>query len=135
MILIVPSRLDVDKADTMVINRVKQVWSVLHDIDDIPIDGLNEQQRQQVQTILQGCQEVLDELKAKLDKSHILAYTTPDWKTRARQAWKRITWDQTDIDRFRDRITSAISLFNLLMGRINQSVPPVSFPACLFIWI
>lgn len=96
------------------------MWTVLHDIHDIPADGLNEQQKQDIQTILEGCREVLKDLKVKLDKSEVLAYTTPDWKTRARQAWSRITWDQVEIDRLRDRITSTITLFNLLMSKINQ---------------
>ncbi|OXV08528.1 hypothetical protein Egran_03709 [Elaphomyces granulatus] len=60
--------------------EVKRVWTVLHDIHDIPVDGLNKQQGQDVQRILQGCREVLEDLKVKLDKSKVLAYTTSDWK-------------------------------------------------------
>lgn len=100
-------------------HRVKRVWIVLHDLNDLPADGLNKQQRQDVQTILDGCREVLKDLKLKLDKSEVLAYTTTNWKSKARQAWSRITWDQVEIDRLRDRITSTISLFNLLMSKIN----------------
>ena len=56
----------------------------------------------------------------KLNRSQVLAYTISDWKVKARQAWSRVTWDQVEIDRLRERITSTISLFNLLMGKINQ---------------
>ncbi|KAL2821430.1 ankyrin [Aspergillus cavernicola] len=106
----------------IVLDEVKRVWAVLHDIDDIPIDGLTPQQSQQMHEVLQGCQEVLGDLKVQLDKSHILAHTTPDWKDKARRAWRRIAWDQTEIDRLRDRVTSTVSLFNLLMSKINQTL-------------
>lgn len=101
-------------------HRVKRVWIVLHDLNDLPADGLSEQQRQDIQAILDGCREVLQDLKVKLDKSEILAYTTTDWKSMARQAWSRIRWDQVEVDRLRGRITSTVSLFNLLMSKISQ---------------
>lgn len=96
------------------------MWTVLHDIHDIPADGLNEQGKQDIQTILEGCREALKNLKIKLDKSEVVAYTGCDWKTKARQAWGKITWDQVEIDRLRDRITSVMTVFNQLMSRINQ---------------
>lgn len=70
--------------------------------------------------ILDGCRDVLRDVKAKLDKSDVLAYTSTDWKSEARRAWSRITWDQAEIDRLRDRIASTISLSNLVMNKINQ---------------
>ncbi|XHF98069.1 hypothetical protein AWENTII_001639 [Aspergillus wentii] len=102
--------------------EVKRVWTVLHDIQDIPVDGLDSQQEKDIQRVLQGCREVIEDLKLELDKSQVLAYTTSDWKAKARQAWSRITWDQGEMDRLRDRIVSTISLFNLVMGKINQNL-------------
>ncbi|PKY01209.1 ankyrin [Aspergillus campestris IBT 28561] len=103
-------------------DEVKRVWAVLHDLDDIPIDGLNQQQGRDVQDISQGCREVLEELKVKLDRSQVLAYTNSDWRSKARQAWCRVTWDQIEIDRLRDRITTTVTVFNLLMGKINRTL-------------
>lgn len=107
-------------ADIWEYHRVKRVWIVLHDLNDLPADGLSEQQQKDIQTILDGCREVLRDVKLKLDKSDIVAQKTTHWKAWARQAWRRITWDQVEIDRLRDRITSTVSLFNLLMSKINQ---------------
>ena len=56
----------------------------------------------------------------KLDRSQVLAYTNSDWRLKARQAWCRVTWDQIEIDRLRDRITTTVALFNLLIGKLNQ---------------
>ena len=87
---------------------------------DVPSYAVNEYHEQDLRIILDGCREILNDLKAKLDKSQGIAQTDADWRSKARQAWSRITWDQVEIERFRDRITSTVSLLNLLMSRINQ---------------
>jgi hypothetical protein len=94
--------------------------SVVHDVNEITFDGLSDQQSKQLKTILVGCRDVLEELQDKLDKSHVLSYSTREWKLMARIAWARITWDQAEIDRFREKVTSSMSLFNSLMRVINQ---------------
>ncbi|PLN76154.1 ankyrin [Aspergillus taichungensis] len=103
-------------------DEVKRVWTVLHDLEDIPVNGLNKQQARDVQDVSQGCREVLEELKVKLDRSQVLAYTSSDWRSKARQAWCRVTWDQVEIDRLRERITITATLFNLLISKLNQTL-------------
>lgn len=103
-------------------NRIKSLWAVLHDLNDIPQEGISVQQKSEIESIVQKGREVLLEIDDKLSKHNVLAYTTPNWKTRALRAWSRINWDPAEVNSLRSRITSCISLFNLIMGKINQDL-------------
>lgn len=98
---------------------MKCLWSLLHDIEDIPEEGLNAQQTFKVHEIVRACRDVLDDIRAPLDRNQILAYHALDWKSKARQAWSRIRWDQSEVDGWRARVTSNVTMFNALMARIN----------------
>jgi hypothetical protein len=101
-------------------NRVKSLWAVLHDLDDIPKEGLSVHQKSEMEAIVQKGREVLLEIESKLSKYNVLAFATSNWKNKALRAWSRINWDPAEINSLRSRITSCISLFNLVMGKINQ---------------
>jgi hypothetical protein len=82
-----------------------------------------DEQVEEMEGFLQNCQDLLAELSLKLYNLQVLADdSSPDWKQKARRAWKRITWDQKEINEYRSTIVSNITLFNLLVGRINQYV-------------
>jgi hypothetical protein len=81
-----------------------------------------------VNQIIQSCDAVLQDLDSRLQKFHILAKdSTPEWTGRMRQAWKRIRWNQAEINNFRSRIVSNISLLNLIVGNTNQYVNSILF--------
>ena len=77
-------------------------------------------QKGEIESIVQKGREVLLEIEHKLSKYNVLAYTTSNWKTKALRAWSRINWDPAEISSLRSRITSCISLSNLVLGKINQ---------------
>lgn len=96
---------------------------MLHRIEDLDEDDFEDEQVEEMERILQNCQDLLSELSLKLDKLQLLANdSSPDWKQKARRAWKKITWDQMEINEYRSRIVSNITLFNLLVGSNNQYV-------------
>lgn len=96
---------------------------MLHRIEELDEDDFEEEQVEEIERILQNCQDLLSEISLKLDKLQVLSNdSSPDWKQKARRTWKRITWDQKEINEYRSRIVSNITFFNLLMGGINQYV-------------
>lgn len=101
-------------------NRVRSLWAVLHDLNDIPKEGLSVHQKSEMETIVQKGREVLLEIEGKLSKYNVLAFTSSNWKSKALRAWSRINWDPAEVNSLRSRITSCISLFNLVIGKINQ---------------
>lgn len=101
------------------------------------VEGLDEeefdQQKDDVNQVIQSCDNVLRDLDSRLRKFHVFAKdSTPDWADRVRQAWKRIRWDQAEINNFRSRIVANISLMNLIISQANQYVESNLF--CSFSW-
>lgn len=103
-----------------IINSVKSLWALLHDLNDIPNEGLSTTQKMELDIIVQRGREVLLEIEHKLSKYNVLAFATSDWKTKAVRAWSRVKWDPAEVDSMRNRITYCLSLWNLVMGKINQ---------------
>ncbi|RAH64392.1 uncharacterized protein BO66DRAFT_242507 [Aspergillus aculeatinus CBS 121060] len=101
---------------------VKSLWAVLHDLDDIPKDGLSATQKAELDVIVQRGREVLMEIEGKLSKYNVLAYTASDWKSKATRAWSRVKWDPVEVDSLRNRITYCLSLWNLVMSKMNQYI-------------
>ncbi|KGO73992.1 hypothetical protein PITC_040120 [Penicillium italicum] len=102
--------------------EIKSLWAVLHDLNDIPKEGLSVRQKSEMESIVQKGREVLLEIEEKLSKSNVLAFATSNWKSKALRAWSRINWDPAEVKSLRSRITSCISLFKLVMGKINQEL-------------
>ncbi|OBT43608.1 hypothetical protein VE00_07037 [Pseudogymnoascus sp. WSF 3629] len=101
--------------------EVESLIFTLHRIDGLDEKEFDSQQKDGVHKVIKGCQNVLEELSAKLNKLHVMANdSTPDWKGKVRQTWKRLRWDQTEINNFRSRIVSNISMLNLIVGKANQ---------------
>ncbi|KAJ5892886.1 hypothetical protein N7504_009577 [Penicillium tannophilum] len=102
--------------------EIKSLWAVLHDLNDIPKEGLSVHQKSEIESIVQKGREVLLEIEDKLSKYNVLAFKTPNWKSNALRAWSRIKWDPAEVSNLRSRIMSCISLFNLVIGNINQDL-------------
>ncbi|GLA93226.1 hypothetical protein AtubIFM61612_010418 [Aspergillus tubingensis] len=101
---------------------VKSLWALLHDLNDIPNEGLSATQKTELDIIVQRGREVLLEIEHKLSKYNVLAFASSDWKTKAVRAWSRVRWDPAEVDSMRSRITYCLSLWNLVMGKINQDL-------------
>ena len=100
---------------------MKNLSNVLRDVDDvIPQRDLTSQQKKKLDEIAQGCCNALEELKEKLDKCQELDSSVRGISGKSRRMWKRLHWDQKDMDQFRSRITLNISLFNAFLGRITR---------------
>ncbi|RMZ91406.1 hypothetical protein DV736_g1357, partial [Chaetothyriales sp. CBS 134916] len=96
--------------------EVKSLLNVLRDIEDL-LDqrDLSDQQKTELSEIVQGCRGVLEDLEKILDKYQELDPTTKGFTGRSRRVWKRLRWDQSDIDGFRSRVTSNISMLNVFL--------------------
>lgn len=95
---------------------------MLRDIDDfVTQQDLDDQKGLEV---AQGCAKVLEDLEETLDKYQELDPSTKrKGKTeKTRRIWKRIQFDQTEIDRHRSRITLNIGALNTFLARITGLV-------------
>lgn len=110
--------------------RVESLSTVLYRIDGLDDNEFNTQQQNEMNKAILGCHNVSMELEATLNKFGILKNnSTAHWKDTVRRAWKRTRWDQAEIDNFRSRVVSNISLFNNVVSNINQFVLlKLSFP-------
>ena len=109
-------------------DRVKNLSNVLRDIDDVlPQRDLPKQQKIEFGEIIRSCQEVFKELEVMLDKYQELDPNTKGFTGRSRRVWKKLKWDQKDIDGFRSRITSNVLLLNTFLDRINRSATFLTF--------
>ncbi|KAL4782320.1 ankyrin repeat-containing domain protein [Aspergillus varians] len=101
--------------------EVESLILALHHIDDLDETEFDSKQRDDLNKVIQSCQDVLRDLEAKLNKMHILANdSTPDWKGRVYKTWRRVRWDQDEVNNSRSRIVSNISLLNLMVGNANK---------------
>jgi hypothetical protein len=100
---------------------VKVLSTVLRDVDDVlPQRDLSSQQKKDLDEIAQGCHDVLNELKEKLDKNQELDSNVKGIGGKSRRMWKRFQWDQMEIDQFRNRLKLNISAFDMFLGRITR---------------
>ena len=106
---------------TVGFTRVTSLSIILEDVRIIlPQRDLTDEQKTGLDEIAQGCRSVLKELEDTLDKYQGLDSNIKGLGGRSRRVWKRLKWDQKDIDSFRNRITSNIALLNAFLGRITR---------------
>ena len=112
---------------TIIFNSVKVLSNVLRDVDDVlPQRDLSSQQKEDLDEIARGCQDVLNRLKEKLDESEELDSKVKGISGKSRRMWKRFQWDQTEIDQFRNRVGLNITAFGTFLGRITRFYLPLS---------
>ena len=85
-----------------------------------PDESLTDQQKTTLNGISQGCQHVLNDLNAHLDKYQEIVPVANGAHGRARRVWKRLRWEQNVINDFRQRIASNIQALTLFLTGINQ---------------
>lgn len=86
----------------------------------LPQRDLTDQQKSELCDISKRCHSVLEELNKKLNEFKELDTKTRSLYGKPQRVWKRLKWDQNDIDRFRSRVGSNILLFNTFLGRISR---------------
>ncbi|KAL9607517.1 MAG: hypothetical protein Q9167_007572 [Letrouitia subvulpina] len=100
-------------------DEVKSLSNVLRDIEDVlPLRDLADIQEKELHEIAQGCRNALKDLENTLDKYQELDKSRKALSGRPRWIWKRLRWDQKDIDRMRNRISSHVLLLNTFFGQI-----------------
>jgi hypothetical protein len=102
-------------------DSVKSLSNVFRDVDDVQSQrDLTSQQKQSLDEIAQGCHNVLEQLNKTLDKYQELDASARGINGKSRRVWKRLQWDQKDIDQFRSRITLNITAFGTFLGQITR---------------
>jgi Cdc6-like AAA superfamily ATPase len=100
---------------------VRSLAIVLQDTDVIFSDkDLDADQKRYLDDIDRGCQNVLTELQQVLDKNGELSSPTGSLGKRFTRAWKRMKWDQEEINGLRNRLSSNISLLSAFNGRLTR---------------
>jgi hypothetical protein len=102
-------------------NRVKNLSSVLQDIDDIlTARDLSNHQQTELGNVIKHSQSVLQELNKILTKFKELDPVAKGIDGKPRRVWKRFRWGQKEIDELRSRILSNILLLNTFLARVNR---------------
>ena len=106
---------------TIRFNRVRSLSIILQDVEVVvPQRDLTSLQKTDLEEIVQRCGNVLEELGKTLDKYQELDSSSKSLGGKSRRVWKRLTWDQEEIDRARSRITSNVMLLNTLLGQLTM---------------
>jgi hypothetical protein len=101
--------------------RVRSLAIVLQDVEVVvPKRELTGEQKTELAGIAQGCRNVLKEIERTLDGYQELDSSGKGFGGKPRRVWKRLKWDQKDIDRFQSRITTDTTLLNTFLGRIAR---------------
>jgi hypothetical protein len=102
-------------------NRVRSLSIILQDVEVlVPQRDLTSQQKTELEEIVQRCGNVLEELGEILDKYQELDSRSKSLGGKSRRVWKRLTWDQEEIDGARSRITSNVMLLDTFLGRLTM---------------
>lgn len=101
------------------LNRVRSLSHVLWDLEDVlNARGLTERHEAELQSIVEGCRDVLRDLNKVVDKYYSLETSPKSLDGKFRRLWKKLKWEPEDIAELRSRITSNISLLNLFNGSL-----------------
>ncbi|KAJ5638592.1 hypothetical protein N7528_000982 [Penicillium herquei] len=104
---------------------VRHLSNVLRDIDDYdPGINLDFTKKGSLNSLSRDCRSLLEELNGYLNRYQELA---PEQKSSGvrrvtTRAWKRVRWDQQEIDVFRSRISTSISALNIVIAALNSQV-------------
>lgn len=99
---------------------VRSLSNVLEEVKDTldSRDEITDRQSQKLEDISQGCQGILEEIKSILDQNQEL---DPKSKSgRLRVAWKRLRWDQKDIEAFQQRLMLNLTAFKFFLEQLNR---------------
>ncbi|GLB07263.1 hypothetical protein AtubIFM57258_002592 [Aspergillus tubingensis] len=101
----------------------KTLCNVLRDIKDIYEQAeLDTQQEKHLDEISRSCRSGLNELLSKLDEYQELDLRTNSLGGTCRRVWKRLKWDQAEMDEICQRIQSNVQIFNLFSTSLTSQV-------------
>lgn len=81
---------------------------------------LSEEETKQLQTIVEGCQEVVDALSALITKFSALGSDSRSWKNKSEQVLQKLRWDQAEVTELRSRKTLEVAMLDALNGSISR---------------
>jgi hypothetical protein len=77
-------------------------------------------ERADLESIVHGCRKVLDDLRRTLEPYQVLDPEAGRSGNRLKKAWKRVTLDDKELDKLRDRITSNVGMLNAFGLRFTR---------------
>jgi hypothetical protein len=77
-------------------------------------------ERADLESIVHGCRKVLDDLHRTLEPYQVLDPEAGRSGNRLKKAWKRVTLDDKEFDKLRDRITSNVGMLNAFGLRFTR---------------
>ncbi|KAF2800927.1 hypothetical protein K505DRAFT_355332 [Melanomma pulvis-pyrius CBS 109.77] len=80
--------------------------------DTLPHRDISDQRKQELEAISRGCVDVLKELAVVLKESEDIIKKC--------MVWKRLRWNEADIDAFRKRLTLIVTGFNMFLQTITN---------------
>lgn len=103
---------------------MKGLSNVLQDVEVFELEtGLPGQKRQRLNEISQDCHGALNELQGILNKYQEIQPRSKGLEGISRRAWKRLQWDQDEIDGAQERIHRSISAFDFFFSGLTRYVP------------
>lgn len=81
---------------------------------------LSEQEEKDLQSLLQGCQDVLNASNGLIKKFHALGSDSRSWTAKSEQALQKLRWDQAEVTELRSRITSNVTMLDALNGSLSR---------------
>ncbi|KAF2175317.1 hypothetical protein K469DRAFT_756296 [Zopfia rhizophila CBS 207.26] len=99
---------------TAISEDVKALSNVIRDIDDVlPQRDLTSQQKTELDEIAQAGHNILKDLNQTLDKYQEIGPDAKSLSGKSRRVWKRLQWDQKEIDQYQNRITLNVSALEI----------------------
>ena len=100
------------------LNSVRNLAIVLQDIEVIVPQ--RDEQKIELAGIMQGCRTVLKEIEETLNRYQELNSSEKSFGGKSRRVWKRLQWDQKEIDQFRSRITLNITALGIFLEKTTK---------------
>ncbi|KAI1444648.1 hypothetical protein F5Y02DRAFT_427579 [Annulohypoxylon stygium] len=102
--------------------EVRSLSIVLRDVDvALTENDFSEEQKNNIFNIARGCRDVLNDIEKALNKYSELDSKHSSINKTVKRVWKRFTWEPDDIRDLRGRITSNITLLNLINQQATSS--------------
>lgn len=102
---------------------MKGLSNVLRDVEDFELEtGLPGQKKQRLNEISRDCHEALNELQGILNKYQEIQPKSKGLEGISRGVWKRLQWDQDEIDGAQERIHRSIGAFDFFLSGLTRYV-------------
>ncbi|KAA8573430.1 hypothetical protein EYC84_005016 [Monilinia fructicola] len=90
--------------------------------NELSVPDLNAKQKNELKEIIDGCRDVLKDLQQMLSKYGKLGSDPRGLGEKMKILWKRVRWDQKDINELRSRITTNVAFLDLFTRNKIQEV-------------